>query len=97
MKERRIEMLEIYRDIEWNGMKKVVDQTVDASLKNANTWALSVSVGIVQGLKYKGSLKAGIVAGITMLGVLVGIDVVYNMVANRKVFYKVKRSKKVLH
>ncbi len=45
------------------------------------TWGLALAAGLYQGLKYKGSIKAGITSGIVVLLAIAGTNGIYNVVS----------------
>lgn len=55
------------------GVKKQIEQQW--------TWGAAVSVGLHQGLKYKGSIKSGVFGGLAVLMVVAGANGVYNVVS----------------
>lgn len=70
---------------------KVADIAVTSAMNtiaNNNSLKVSVGVGLMQGLKYRGNFKRGVKAGVTTMGVLVGIDVVTNVAGNWELIKK---------
>lgn len=66
-------------------VKRVVDVFYGgfkAQLVDDSTYVVSLSVGVYQGLKYNGSLKRGITAGVTMVGVLGAVNGVQSVFKN---------------
>ena len=59
-----------------------------SSLEDTNTWAIAVTVGIYQGLKYNGSLKNGIVAGVSTLAVLASAEGIRTLILNKALIAK---------
>ena len=57
---------------------------VGASLESSATWSVAVTVGVYQGLKYKGSLVNGVVAGVATMGALAVVDGVRHVIINKK-------------
>jgi len=55
---------------------------VKSQLTQQWTWGAAISIGLYQGLKYKGSLRTGLAGGLATLGVFAGASGVYNIVAN---------------
>ena len=55
------------------------------------TWGAAASIGIYQGLKYKGDIKSGILTGAVVLGALACANGGYNIVANWGQIQKVMR------
>lgn len=64
---------------------EVVSMSINKTLNDPWTYAAVASVGLNQGLKYKGDFKAGGKAGLATLAVVAGIDVVGNLVINKEV------------
>ena len=64
---------------------EVVSMSINKTLNDPWTYAAVASVGLNQGLKYKGDFKAGAKAGLATAAVVAGIDVVGSIVINRKV------------
>lgn len=65
--------------------KIVGDIAMDAAMKqigDQKTITLALGVGLIQGLKYNGSLKRGIKAGLATMGVVAGANVVMNIAKN---------------
>jgi hypothetical protein len=55
---------------------------VKAQLSQSWTWEAAASVGLYQGLKYKGSIRTGMAGGIATLMVLGGAAGLYNVIGN---------------
>jgi hypothetical protein len=53
---------------------------VKAQLSQSWTWGAAASVGLYQGLKYKGSIRTGMAGGVATLIVLAGAAGLYNVV-----------------
>lgn len=51
-------------------------------LEDSKTYGLAIGVGLMQGLKYNGSFIRGSKAGIATVGVMVGANIVQNVVIN---------------
>ena len=64
---------------------EVVSMSINKTLNDPWTYAAVASVGLNQGLKYKGDFKAGAKAGLATAAVVAGIDVVGSIVINRQV------------
>ncbi len=58
----------------------IVVDSVKAQLSTEGTYTTAAGIGLIQGFKYGGSLKRGVKAGAVVVGVLVGINVVGNVV-----------------
>lgn len=58
------------------------------TISSDNSLRVSVGVGLLQGLKYRGNLKRGIKAGVATMGVMVGIDIVTNVASNWEIIKK---------
>jgi exosortase/archaeosortase len=75
-----------------NGVKKLKRKakrigyiTIGSVLKQISdgaTLSLGIGVGLIQGLKYNGSLKRGIKAGLVTVGVVASVNVVRNIADN---------------
>lgn len=52
---------------------------VKAQLKQELTWTAAAVIGLSQGLKYKGSIKTGLVGGLAVVTVLAGANGIYNI------------------
>lgn len=57
---------------------------VGSSLENSATWSIAVTVGVYQGLKYKGSLVNGVVAGVATMGAIAVVDGVRHVIINKR-------------
>ena len=57
---------------------------VGASLESSATWSIAVTVGVYQGLKYKGSLVNGVLAGVATMGAIAAVDGVRHVIVNKK-------------
>lgn len=66
-------------------VKAVVDMSVKGTLNSPWTYAAMASVGLNQGLKYKGDFKAGGKAGLATAAVVMGVNVVGNIIANKDI------------
>lgn len=64
---------------------EVVSMSVKGTLNDSWTYAAGASVGLNQGLKYKGDFKAGTKAGLATVAVLAGVNVVGNIILNKEV------------
>jgi hypothetical protein len=58
------------------------EEGVKAQLKQQWTWGTAISIGLYQGLKYKGNLRTGLAGGFATLVVFAGASGVYNLVTN---------------
>ncbi len=59
-----------------------------SALENTNTWAVAVTVGFYQGLKYNGNFKNGLAAGAVTLVTLATIDGIRTVILNRDMLAK---------
>ena len=64
---------------------EVVSMSVKGTLNDSWTYAAGASVGLNQGLKYKGDFKAGTKAGLATVAVLAGVNVVGNIILNKDI------------
>lgn len=62
---------------------EVVKMSVKGTLNDPWTYAAGASVGLNQGLKYKGDFKAGGKAGLATVAVVAGVNVIGNMILNK--------------
>lgn len=65
-----------------NLIGKVFMDGVKVQLEQEWTWAAAATIGLYQGLKYKGNIKTGVAGGLAVLVVLSGASGVYNVVRN---------------
>ena len=63
---------------------EVVSMSVKGTLNDPWTYAAGASVGLNQGLKYKGDFKAGGKAGLATVAVVAGVTVIGNMILNKE-------------
>lgn len=66
-------------------IKEITVMGIKGTLKDPWTYAAGGSVGLQQGLKYKGDFKAGGKAGLATVAVLAGVNVAGNIVGNMDV------------
>ena len=59
--------------------------SIKGTLNDPWTYAAGASVGLNQGLKYKGDFKAGGKAGLATVAVVAGLNVIGNIIANTDV------------
>ena len=59
-----------------------------SALENTNTWAVAVTVGFYQGLKYNGNFKNGLAAGAVTLVTLATIDGIRTVILNKALIAK---------
>ena len=64
---------------------EVVSMSIKSSLNDPWSYAAVASVGLNQGLKYKGDFKAGGKAGLATLAVIAGVELVGNIIVNKEV------------
>ena len=64
---------------------EVVSMSIKGTLNDSWTYAAGASVGLNQGLKYKGDFKAGTKAGLATVAVVAGVNVVGNIILNKEV------------
>lgn len=64
-----------------NFIGAIITGSAKKQLSEEWTWGAAVSVGIYQGLKYKGSIKNGLAAGAATLIAITGANCIYNIVA----------------
>lgn len=57
-------------------------------MEDKRTHAFAIGIGLMQGLKYKGSLKLGVKGGIAAYGALILANTIQNVVNNRDVIKK---------
>jgi hypothetical protein len=89
---RRCNDMENYRktiNVEGNKIKRQATVIKEIALSSARViledekvYALAGTVGLMQGLKYNGSFKRGVKGGLATMGVMVGANVIRNMVSN---------------
>lgn len=51
-------------------------------MEDPKTFTIAGSIGLWQGLKYRGNLKLGVQSGLAALGVMVGVNVLNGIVAD---------------
>jgi hypothetical protein len=61
---------------------KIAKRSTRVMLEDGKTYSLAVGIGLVQGLKYNGSFKRGAKAGAATMGVMVGANIIQNIVIN---------------
>lgn len=64
---------------------EVVNMSIKGTLNDPWTYAAVASVGLNQGLKYKGDFKAGGKAGLATVAVIAGVNVVGNIILNKDI------------
>lgn len=52
-------------------------------LEDNKTHVFAASIGLLQGLKYKGSIKLGLKAGLAAYGTLIVVNTIQNVIRNR--------------
>ena len=70
----------VIRDISISSMMQIME--------DQKTHTVAAGVGLIQGLKYGGSLSRGIKGGIAAYGVMIGANVIHNVIQNREVIRK---------
>jgi hypothetical protein len=55
---------------------------IKAQFSQQWTWGSAAIIGLYQGLKYKGDIKAGISGGVAVLIVLTGANGIYNVISH---------------
>lgn len=63
-------------------IKEIALSSAKVILEDEKVYALAGTVGLVQGLKYNGSFKRGAKAGLATMGVMIGANIVRNIVSN---------------
>lgn len=63
-------------------IKEIAIGSAKLVLEDERSYALAGTVGLIQGLKYNGSLNRGVKAGVSTMGVMVGVNIVRNIVGN---------------
>lgn len=63
-------------------IKEITIGSVKLVVEDERSYALAGTVGLIQGLKYNGSVKRGIKAGTATMGVMVGVNIIRNIVGN---------------
>jgi exosortase/archaeosortase len=63
-------------------IKEIVIGSAKLVLEDEKSYALAGTVGLIQGLKYNGSLNRGIKAGVATISVMVGANIIRNIVGN---------------
>lgn len=53
-------------------------------LKEEWVWVLAASIGLIQGLKYKGDIKTGLLSGVATLATLAGVSGILNVIHNEE-------------
>ena len=66
-------------------IKDITVMSVKGTLKDPWTYAAGGSIGLQQGLKYKGDFKSGGKAGLATVAVLAGVNVAGNIIGNMEV------------
>lgn len=61
---------------------EIVGKSTKVVLEDSKTYGLAVGVGLMQGLKYNGSIKRGTKAGLATVGAMVGANIIQNVVIN---------------
>jgi len=62
----------------------------NAQFEHAHTYSVAGTCGIIQGLKYSGSLKKGVVTTVVVLGGLATLNGVREVIRNRTVIKETK-------
>ena len=65
-------------------IKEIVKSRGSAVLTKPDNYVWSGAVGLIQGLKYNGSLKTGIKGAVGGLGTILAVDIVANIANNYK-------------
>jgi hypothetical protein len=60
----------------------IAAQSARVILEDEKSYALAGTVGLIQGLKYNGSIKRGMKAGVATMSVMVGANIIQNLVHN---------------
>lgn len=63
-------------------IKGIAVQSTKAILEDSKAYTLAGGVGLYQGLKYNGNMARGMKAGLATMGVLIGSNIVQNIVHN---------------
>lgn len=63
-------------------IKNIVIDSSIAQLQDVRTFQWAAGIGLYQGLKYRGSLSAGMKAGIAGVAVITGCSAVNNIIRN---------------
>lgn len=64
-------------------IKDIVIERTLAQIEDPRTLGLAGSAGLWQGLKYRGSLKLGLKAGLATAGVMVGLNVINGLIEDK--------------
>lgn len=63
-----------------NVIKDIAKDSVIAQLQEVKTFQFAAGIGLWQGLKYRGSIKQGMKAGVAALVVVTGCNIVNNVI-----------------
>jgi hypothetical protein len=63
-------------------VKTIVVESAVAQMQDVRTFQWAAGIGLYQGLKYRGSLRAGMKAGIASVAVITGCNAVSNIIRN---------------
>jgi hypothetical protein len=63
-----------------NVIKNIVLESGTVMLEDKRIYQAAAGIGLWQGLKYRGSFKQGLKAGIATIGVMAGANIIYNIV-----------------
>jgi hypothetical protein len=61
---------------------EIVVGSFEAQLKDPRTFQFAAGIGLYQGLKYRGSLKQGLKAGVAAVGVMASCNAIVNIINN---------------
>jgi hypothetical protein len=70
-----------------NFIGKIFMDGVNAQLSQDWTWGAAATIGLHQGLKYKGNIKTGLYGGLAVIIVLAGANGIFNLVSSWKDIY----------
>jgi hypothetical protein len=63
-------------------INRIVKNSTRVMLEDSRTYTMAVGVGLWQGLKYNGSFKRGAKAGAATVSVMVGANIIQNIIIN---------------
>ena len=63
-----------------NVIKSIAVDSSKIMLEDKRILQAAAGIGLWQGLKYRGSIKQGFKAGIATIGVMAGVNIIYNIV-----------------
>jgi hypothetical protein len=65
-----------------NAIKDIALASAKIVLEDSKVYTIAGAVGLYQGLKYNGNVGRGMKAGVATIGVMIGANIVQNLVSN---------------